>query len=178
MPEPPSVCRLWQSRALRLLHPSGHWHYLEECREESERWSYWREIGDWLSKFHWQHFITFTFADPVSDVCAERAVRSFHRRLGGSAYGFLGPERGHTSGLVHCHSLFGGLEVHGREAEQKEIWAKWNHGDIHHTKYDPRRGAAFYVSKNAWRSVWGGFIGPAPELHSGPTRRRRRKRRR
>jgi hypothetical protein len=33
------------------------------------------------------------------------------------------------------------------------------------------------VSKNAWRSEWGGFLGAAPELHSGPTRRRQRKRR-
>ena len=176
MPEPTSICRQWQSRALRLLHPSGHWDYLEECREESERWSYWKEIGDWLSKFHWQHFISFTFADPVSDVCAERAVKAFHNRLGKSAYGFLGPERGHTSGLVHCHSLLGGVEVHAEEEEEK-IWSKWNHGDVHHSKYDPSRRGAWYVSKQAWRSDWG-FIGAEPELHSGPKRGRRRKRRR
>jgi len=175
VPEPPSVCRLWQSRALTLLHPSGHRGFLEDCREESEKWSYWKEIGDWLSKFHWQHFISFTFADPVSDVCAERAVGSFFPRFGKSAYGFLGPERGSTSNLVHCHSLLGGVEVDSRQKEKK-IWEKWNHGNVHHSKYDPTRGGAWYVSKNAWRSEWGGFVGAQPELHRGPKRRRRRKR--
>jgi hypothetical protein len=149
---------------------------LEECRVQAEVWSLWQEIGTWLAKFHWQHFVTFTFAEPVSDTCAERAVTAFHDRLGGSAYGFLGPERGRAGGLVHCHGLLGGLELCGKEAEEEQVWSKWNHGHIHHTRYDPSRGAAWYVSKWAWSADWGGFTGTQPELHRGSKRKRRRKR--
>jgi hypothetical protein len=50
------------------------------------------------------------------------------------------------------------------------MWDRWFHGEVHYEKYDPSRGAAWYVSKHFRRSQWGGFLG------AEPVRLRRRKR--
>ena len=66
--------------------------------------------------------------------------------------------------------------MHAEEEEEK-IWSKWNHGDVHHSRYDTSRGGAWYVSKQAWRAEWGGFVGAQPQLHRGRRHRKRGRRR-
>lgn len=160
----------WQDRALTLLHHTGHWHYLEECREAKEDWDYGQETGKLLAGFRWDNFATLTFKDPVSFDFADRAVRRFVQVLGDTAYAFHGLERGRVGEHVHSHLLLGGIKP---RRLRNVIWKTWHHGDLRYEKYDPARGAAWYVTKHFRRSEWGGFVG-APPIR---VRRRRRGRR-
>ncbi len=163
----PGYRHRWQDQALRLLHHTGHQHYLEECREAKEDWDYWQEIGKLLSGFYWDFFSTVTFHDPVSFVFADRAVDRFVRSLDDTAYAFHGLERGRVGEHVHTHLLLGGIKPH---RSRNVIWKKWLHGDVRYEKYDPSRGATWYVTKHFRRSELGGFVG------AEPVRVRRRKR--
>jgi len=159
----------WQAAALALLHHTGHERYLEECREAKGDWDHWQETGKLLSGFRWDYFATLTFRDPVSFDFADRAVRRFVLRLD-QAYAFHGLERGRLGEHVHSHVLLGGIKP---RRLPRVMWKTWHHGDVRYEKYDPHRGAAWYVAKGFRLSEWGGFLGAPPVR----VRRRRRGRR-
>lgn len=119
---------------------------------------------DWLSTFHWDHFATLTFREPRSEASARRAFNSYVRRLceytnGGSVGYFVGYEYG-TFGRLHLHALMrtyspqralgcGGRSRASAALPSKAVWEAWfeRYGRATVAAYDPKRGAAGYVSK-------------------------------
>ena len=119
---------------------------------------------NWLSTFHWDHFATLTFAQPRTEARARRAFAAFVRTVrlqtfGGSVGYFCGYECG-TFGRLHLHALMRtnvpqtelaiNANSHPSKAvPNKVLWACWfeRFGRAKVETYDPKRGAAGYVSK-------------------------------
>lgn len=126
-----------------------------------------REVfGDWLSQYAWTHWGTFTFrphiprsrpglapprftpsqAGPPVDFAhrewlryVRRLERSLHRRI----WWFRGDEFGERLGRLHFHALIGGAMDY-----PSEVLAEfWGAGFSSIVRYDPERGAAYYVTK-------------------------------
>ena len=107
--------------------------------------------GQFLSGFHWQFFATATFARPVCLAASSSAAAEWIESFGSDAYAFVAHERGTAGDRVHCHALLGGIFSHRSEIDRltahTRLRERWTHGDLQVQKYDPRRGAAFYLSK-------------------------------
>lgn len=142
-----------------------------------------RELGDWLSRFHWQAFVTPTFRFPVKETQARSAVEGWLRKLGSHVYAYVAYEEGKAGGRTHVHALIGGLVPRGRDTATgihhlklslTRLRRAWRHGhedvdgNVKVEQYDPRRGAAWYVAK---------FPYDGELLGGQPTRHRQRRRR-
>ena len=112
-------------------------------------------LGDFLSEFHWQWFVTATFKYQVSEEFAKRVMKEWLTQVSPNAYAWIAPEQGALGGSIHCHALAGGI-VNGsrdgfglrlRALAIKNAKRQWQRGDIQIETYDRRRGAAWYVSK-------------------------------
>lgn len=117
--------------------------------------------GPFLSKFHWQAFVTLTFRIPASDELGHSACHDWLTRLRSmpelspNIYAFAGFERGRAGNLLHCHLLLGGLLPRRGQRPGLDRFctllalarAEWQHGRIDIQPYDSKRGAAWYVSK-------------------------------
>ena len=119
---------------------------------------------DWLSTFHWDHFATLTFAQPRTEASARRAFAKYVRSVRQFTYGdpvgyFVGYEHG-TFGRLHLHALMrtttpqpdlaaGGVPCARQALPDTLLWRLWydSFGRAKVETYDPRRGAAGYVSK-------------------------------
>jgi len=112
--------------------------------------------GHWLSQFHWQLYGTLTFKLPVSQQLASSVVHKWLDALPDGRYAWVGHERGDAGDRAHCHVLVGGLYVgSGIQSDQPSPIASvvcrarslWRWGNAELVPYDPRRGAAWYVTK-------------------------------
>jgi len=114
-----------------------------------------REVGDFLFQFHWQVFVTLTFASTCTSAAAHVAIMEWLPKLGPDVYAYVGYEKGPAGGRIHCHALVGGLFRGSRDLNRLELqrdavaMAKrsWRLGDVDALPYDPKKGAAWYVSK-------------------------------
>ncbi len=113
---------------------------------ESARLKMRRSWGEWLGRFSWHHFGTLTFSNEVSIENALRQFRRWIRRLElrtqNAVPWFMVVERG-SAGLVHVHALTWGTASIGAAA----VDGAWRGGRSEVSTYDPRKGAAYYVSK-------------------------------
>ena len=120
-----------------------------------------RALGDWLAQFHWQVFATPTFRFPVGREQAHMAVDAWLRKMGPDVYAYVAYEEGKVGGRLHLHALIGGLVprdaggkgIHHLALSLKRLRRAWRHGhedvdgNVRAERYDPQRGAAWYVAK-------------------------------
>jgi hypothetical protein len=101
----------------------------------------------WLDGFAWDHFCTLTFTDGCSDAFARQAFNRFARRVEHSAGSpiswFWVLERGACRAMPHLHALLGGTA----RLTVRSIDGQWRVGLRRVRRYDPRRSAAWYVTK-------------------------------
>ena len=107
-----------------------------------------RSLGVWLARgFVWHHFTTLTFAFPRSEERALTDFRRWLRRLEQRAkHGvgwFAALERG-AAGRLHLHVL----TAHTDHLESKALEKAWPCGRVDAARYDPARGAAYYLTKD------------------------------
>jgi hypothetical protein len=127
---------------------------LSEAEQDTDISRLSRSWGEFLREFHWQLFATATFARPVSATYGVDSAREWIGSLGNDVYAFVGHERGRVGDRIHCHALIGGLFAASRNAKDERLLAAarvsdaWQHGQVQVVPYDPKRGAAFYVSKS------------------------------
>jgi hypothetical protein len=141
-----------------------------------------KEWGAFLSQFHWQVFVTPTFKKLVTRSEAKVAITKWIREMGEDVYAYVAYEEGTAGGRTHCHALLGGLPTDDKErtrlhllrlcihrAEWSWTW-KLKRGEIKIDRYDPTRGAAWYVAKFP---ADGEIIGTM-KRHTGHRKRRKR----
>jgi len=109
-------------------------------------------MGEWLSKFEWDCWCTWTFdarfgdTGPSPDRCLYHTRRWVEHLPGPTPQYFIAVERG-TGGRVHSHGL---LRFPDRWApKRKTLHASWKerYGRNRFLPYDPTRGAAYYIAK-------------------------------
>ena len=111
-------------------------------------------FGAWLGQFQWDHFVTLTFAYQSSEQSAVRQFKRWIRRLDQRAQQkvswFYVVER-FASGAYHLHAL-----VHGTASlETSALRKAWRCGRPDVSRYDPQRGATYYVTKKIGADVVG-----------------------
>lgn len=119
-------------------------------------------MGEWLSGLApWDVFSTWTFSRPVHVNGALYWARRHLRYLESTAeqpiYAFTGVERGENGGLLHVHALVGNvghLKPYCGARLAPGRWGStccqvhaWPCGISRVLPYDPKLGAAHYVSK-------------------------------
>jgi hypothetical protein len=116
-------------------------------------------FGEWLSLPAWDWYTTHTFkADYVSPKQADKAWYSWFNslrlaaRVGGFSPALFGPAAPfyfrvaeyQDRGTLHYHALIGGVgDI--RRLSFKDLWELYGFARVE--KYDPGRGANFYVGK-------------------------------
>jgi hypothetical protein len=102
----------------------------------------WHEL---LARFPWTHFVTLTFADPISTAAAHRAFVKYIRMLESCGYGrvewcFILDRTRRDN--IHIHALL----IAPAEIAEQRIRAEWKHGhQVDVRVYDPRRGVIGYL---------------------------------
>jgi len=119
-------------------------------------------MGEWLGDLApWDVFSTWTFSRPVhvhgAMYWARRHLRYLEKKAQQPVYAFLGAETGERGGLLHVHALVGNVaHLKGWCGERLEPgkWGRtccmlhsWPAGIARVFPYDPKLGAAHYVSK-------------------------------
>lgn len=119
-------------------------------------------MGEWLGQLApWDVFATWTFSRAVTVDGAMFWARRHLKRLEEMAaqriYSFVGVERGQTGGLLHLHALVGNvghLRPYCGNRLAPGQWGRgccmvhaWPCGHARVLPYDPKLGAAYYVSK-------------------------------
>jgi len=109
------------------------------------------EWGTWLSRFQWDHFVTFTFDHQPSAASAKRQFARWLSRLEQRTQRelswFCVIERS-PAGLVHVHALVGGTAGLSL-AVLRALWR--GHSAVR--RYDSRKAGAYYVTKCVGSSV-------------------------
>lgn len=108
-----------------------------------------RQMGSFLASFQWDFFVTLTTSTPLTAEAVDRAVRhgfvrSLTQKAQRSVSYFYGIEGGEpVGGFHHVHALVftGGI------LDVRSVARSWRRGFTDVRRYDPRRGAAWYVSK-------------------------------
>ena len=110
------------------------------------------ELGKWLGRFSWDHFATFTFTyQPAQETALQhlkRLIRRLEQRAQGPVKWFYVLEVG-GAGVRHLHVLLEGTRMLTGEAVRQA----WSWGRKHVSRYDPRRGATYYVTKHVGSEV-------------------------
>ena len=167
-----------ESREAEVSRPEDgqqHSRFDPHAFQAAQRQRQWiRVLGDWLSTFHWQAYLTLTFRYAVSAEYAIEMVRVWLAGLGPEVYAYMTVERGDEGLRTHIHLLLGGLArsrsatgLHLRLLNIKRAGRRWKHGDADAREYDPRRGACWYVAKNP---EYGEFLGSWPQRQMRRTR--------
>ncbi len=112
-----------------------------------------KAFGSWLSVPRWDWYVTHTFkADYVPSKLADKKWQSwlntlcFHNRVMGAERPFyVRATEFQDRGTLHYHSLIGGISPAVRRLFFKDIWEFFGFARV--VKYDPKRGAGFYVGK-------------------------------
>lgn len=138
----------YQARTSRLskLPPL---HVINESPEEVE----WRkrvqdEGGAFLTYLEWQLYLTPTFRSERTSTFAQAAVERLVNKLGPRAFAFTVVERGSAGHRLHPHALIGGLDSSTVDAVLRHPTAWWRHGALEADRYDPTRGACWYLAKS------------------------------
>jgi hypothetical protein len=108
--------------------------------------------GGWLSRFPWHHFATLTYrVGLVVPGCPQRLfnkwTRHLERRCQKPVQSVVVIEQGSFGGLIHQHALLHGTADLNTEALEKS----WLNGYAHVRRYDPAKGAAYYLTKSVCR---------------------------
>src|SRR5688572_12795773 len=135
-------------------------------------------MGEWLGGLApWDVFSTWTFSRPASVngamYWAHRHLDWLEKAAGGQIYAFVGAEQGNRGGLIHLHALVGNvghLQRFCGTLLPPGSWGRtccmvhsWPAGYARVLPYDPKQGAAFYVSKYVTKQLaeWELFGFPA-----------------
>jgi hypothetical protein len=107
------------------------------------------EWDSWLQSVRWSHFVTLTTRELVSvDRIKREFVQGFVRRVAKAAQRplawFYAIEPHADGQRYHVHALLG----HTETVKVAQLERAWKLGKTHVVVYDPRRGAAGYVSKH------------------------------
>ncbi len=107
-------------------------------------------MGEFLSAYEWSHFVTLTTRTPRSQ---ERILRVFEQRFVRPLarvtqtkipYFYVVESVLPAGGFPHIHALLGSTEP----LPNRLIEKTWTEGFSRVTKYDPRKGAAWYLTKS------------------------------
>lgn len=127
------------------LHPST----LEQPADRAAAADAARLREEWtrhLAQYEWDHYCTLTSEPTVADRLRREFVNGFVRRLARATQGpvpwFYTLERG-AAGTAHMHALIAG--THRLTLEQ--VQRAWRLGFAQVRRYDPARGAAYYLTK-------------------------------
>jgi hypothetical protein len=107
------------------------------------------ELGNYLVRFQWDHFVTLTTRTPLTPetirwVVEREFIRSLARRAQRPVRYFFAVEGGERlGGFHHAHGLVSGTEA----LEVPSIEQSWKRGFTSIRRYDASRGAAYYVTK-------------------------------
>lgn len=127
--------------------PPADWIDLDYAKRQLELRRCRQAWVSWLRTFDWHHYVTLTFRWSVPADMAEAYFRRWARRVEQRAQcrldWFLILEYS-CAGAVHIHALVGNTDV----LRPHELAAAWHWGWTRIVRYDPRRGAASYVSKH------------------------------
>ena len=119
-------------------------------------------MGEWLGRLApWDVFSTWTFSRLVhvhgAMYWARRHLAWLEKVAEQPIYAFVGAERGGGGGLIHVHALLGNvahLKAYCGERLEPGKWGcpccmvhSWPAGIARVLPYDPKLGAAHYVSK-------------------------------
>ncbi len=102
--------------------------------------------AEWLQAFEWSHYCTLTFRLPTSVEGARREFQWFVRGLEHRAYNrveWASVIEISPGDLIHLHALVGQTD-HLTVARVEQAWRS---GITRIRRYDPRRGAARYMTK-------------------------------
>lgn len=105
-------------------------------------------LGSHLAGVRWDYFITLTWAQPIFSPVAAHHVWGYLRRLRRTnrhRFEFICVVEDHQRGSPHAHILTTGLS---KLAVRK---VSWQQGRSTHVRYDPRRGAAWYLGGHVLR---------------------------
>jgi hypothetical protein len=138
-----------------------------ELRRRAEWDRFFDEGGRFLSEFHWDVFATPSFKHPVTGPTAHHRINELVEGFGGQAYAAVAYEVGPIGLRLHAHMLVGGLNTIGAAKGSK----LWHWGNIDWQRYDPKRGAAWYLMKTAAVPDTLEIIGEPKRWH--PRRRKR-----
>ena len=119
--------------------------YITSGRQVNPLRSAWVKL---LNRYNWDWFATLTFNYPPRTYTAQSRVSRWLNTLQRQEKRKIGYYKGMEFtrlGIPHFHLLMGNL--HGvRRDKYWEIWFREN-GRARILPYDPRKGAAFYISK-------------------------------
>lgn len=102
-------------------------------------------MGQWLSTFAWDLFVTLTLKVYFTPKQLEWLFVNFLSKLNKDIAYFWAIERHRNRGVPHLHALIGNI----RDIDQRldlEIWAE-RYGRCQVENYNPQKGANFYVVK-------------------------------
>lgn len=131
------------------------------------RWAASEAMGDWLARYRWDFFATFTTAPGHG----EESLLRVHRKWSGEVHRVHGRQlrqavfmEGHRDGRPHLHALIAGADQAGH-LELENEWTRVSGGIARLRRYVVGGGACEYcvkgtryVSKEG--NVW--FLGPWP----------------
>lgn len=127
------------------MHPD-EFRRLVELRRQREAW------GPWLNRFRWHHFVTLTFGGHTYANAAVihflKWVRRLERRAQHAVHWFFVVELD-AGGGAHVHCLVGNTH----NLTTRQLSAAWHLGFTRVLRFNPRQGAAYYVSKHIGDAV-------------------------
>jgi len=105
-------------------------------------------LGDWLNRFTWDWWGTFTFRKPKGPDTAKRAFEKFISELFKGSKFYMAMEYPNRSQRIHIHAIIRDDNILSTKKKLEKIW-KDKYGKVEIEKYDSKRGAVYYISKFA-----------------------------
>lgn len=102
-------------------------------------------FGEWLGRYNWTWWSTWTFRDEVSPLSAKKVFARFIVRTCPGSWYFLAVEWHRWRDSVHCHALVGGVEGVRRLSVMDEWYRRYGIARI--VEYNPKLGARYYLTK-------------------------------
>lgn len=140
MPDTEPTTKGEQESGSERARPSARSEQVAEAGTLRQAWAY------YLTRYEWSHFVTLTTRLATTPEQLRREfVSGYVRRLARIAQGpvpwFYVVER--SAGMPHLHALLAGAG----DLPLEEVRRAWKHGFTDAERYDSRRGAAFYLTK-------------------------------
>jgi hypothetical protein len=136
------------------------------------------DFAQWLRRFSWDLWGTYTFAYEVSDVRGWalfdgylKLLRTPDRRMDA----FVAIERG-SLGRLHLHALIAGAAQLPARCNSNDCRGRvrcathaWTHGLAQVATYDPSRAACLYIAKHLHHGNWHIVGKPLESVQAGET---------
>ena len=140
MPDTEPTTKQEQESSSERARPSARSERAGEGRALRQAWA------DHLTRYEWSHFVTLTSRLSMTpDHLRREFVSGYVRRLARMAQGpvpwFYVVER--SAGMPHLHALLARTD----DLSLEEIRRAWKLGFTDAERYDARRGAAYYLTK-------------------------------